>query len=582
MRWRVLYFLAGVLALFAGMALENRLALLIVPAWALGFALLVQRHRRVQAAVRQFQGWQRIKRTHLARMQLDWEQLPAESVAAPRDHPFAVDLDMTGEYALHRLLDTAVSQNGSERLKDWLLARVPDLETIDQRQKLVRELLPLTMFRDRLTLSALLAAGQFQPKWNGDALLKWLRLNDEGGQVSGAAALLLLALAGLNIVLLLLFSVGLLPPLWSISLGVFLALSAWHWRGLGDLFGEALRIDSQLRRLRAVFRQMETYSYGERSHLRVLCAPFLEPAQRPSAHLRRIGWIMAAASLRGNPIVWLVLNLLLPWDIGAAYLLARSKGDLARALPRWLDVWYELEALSSLATFAFLNPQYTFPQIEARHAPGSVFLGRQLGHPLIPADVKVCNDFEIRQLGQLYIITGSNMAGKSSFLRTLGVNLALAYAGSVVNAGYLRVGLFRLFTCIRVSDSVVDGFSYFYAEVRRLKALLDALDTEDALPLFYLIDEIFRGTNNRERLIGSRSYIRALAGKPGVGLIATHDLELTRLAEAIPQLENYHFRETVIEGRMLFDYRLHPGPSPTTNALKIMRLQGLPVEAEGK
>jgi DNA mismatch repair ATPase MutS len=136
---------------------------------------------------------------------------------------------------------------------------------------------------------------------------------------------------------------------------------------------------------------------------------------------------------------------------------------------------------------------------------------------------------------------------------------------------------FRLFSCIRISDSVTDGISFFYAEVKCLKALLLALKAADAQPLLYFIDEIFRGTNNRERLQGSRAYIRALVEQSGVGLIATHDLELIQLAGEMPAISNYHFTDEVMDGRMVFDYAIRPGPSPTTNALKIMRLEGLPV-----
>jgi DNA mismatch repair ATPase MutS len=183
-------------------------------------------------------------------------------------------------------------------------------------------------------------------------------------------------------------------------------------------------------------------------------------------------------------------------------------------------------------------------------------------------------------LGEVVIITGSNMSGKSTFLRTLGVNLCLAYAGGVVCASTFQATLFRLFTCIRVSDSVTDGYSYFYAEVRRLKALLVELEQRERLPLFFLIDEIFKGTNNRERLIGSRSYVHALVGRNCMGAISTHDLELVKLADVLPEVKNYHFREEVIDGRMVFDYRLRPGPCPTTNALKIMQMEGLPVEEQ--
>ncbi|MFL5704773.1 MAG: MutS-related protein, partial [Ktedonobacteraceae bacterium] len=165
------------------------------------------------------------------------------------------------------------------------------------------------------------------------------------------------------------------------------------------------------------------------------------------------------------------------------------------------------------------------------------------------------------------------------FLRTLGVNLCLAYAGGPVNASTFQTSLFRIYTCIKVSDSVTDGYSYFYAEVRRLKALLSELERPSDFPLFFLIDEIFKGTNNRERLIGSSAYIHALVGKNCMGAISTHDLELVKLADTQPEIKNYHFREEVIDGQMVFDYILRPGPCPTTNALKIMQLEGLPIEA---
>jgi DNA mismatch repair ATPase MutS len=195
-----------------------------------------------------------------------------------------------------------------------------------------------------------------------------------------------------------------------------------------------------------------------------------------------------------------------------------------------------------------------------------------LGHPLIAHEQRVCNDFTM-DTSKVTMLTGSNMSGKSSFLRTLGVNLVLANAGAVVTADSLQMSLFRIYTCIKVSDSLAEGYSYFYAEVRRLKALLDALEKPDLLPLFFLIDEIFKGTNNRERLLGSEAYIQALLGKHGTGAISTHDLELASLRG----LSNYHFADQVCDGQLTFDYKLQVGVSPSTNALRIMRLAGLPI-----
>ncbi len=309
-----------------------------------------------------------------------------------------------------------------------------------------------------------------------------------------------------------------------------------------------------------------------------LCEPFRGDETRPSRELSRITWLVAAAGLQRNQLAWLLVNLLVPWDFFFAHRLNGWKERLRTRLPAWLDVWYELEALNSLANYAYLNPSTVMPEIVAETPPAvTVFAGQDLGHPLLPDDVRVRNSFQLEQLGSVVIISGSNMSGKSTFLRTLGTNLCLAFAGGTVCAAALSTVPCRLFTCIQVQDSVTDGISYFYAEVRRLKALLQGLGAEHPLPLFFLIDEIFRGTNNRERLIGTRAYVRALASGYGVGIISTHDLELVKLADRESGLDNFHFREEVVDGRMVFDFQLRHGPCPTTNALQIMQMEGLPV-----
>jgi DNA mismatch repair ATPase MutS len=289
----------------------------------------------------------------------------------------------------------------------------------------------------------------------------------------------------------------------------------------------------------------------------------------------------------------ILLNVFFPWDIFFGYRMEIFKQDLVDCLPEWLDLWYELEALFGLANFAFLNPRAPFAEVivpspaiaSATEGKDSTlenevhpFAATNLGHPLISAEERIGNDFTVDHLGSMTIITGSNMAGKSSFLRTLGVNIRLALAGAPVLADSLTLQPFRVAASISVTDSVTDGFSFFYAEVRRLKTLLEELDRPHAYPLFFLIDEIFRGTNNRERLIGSRSYVKALLGGNGTGVIATHDLELVNLASVNADIRNAHFRDQVQGELMVFDYKLHEGPCPTTNALRIMEFAGLPVD----
>jgi hypothetical protein len=579
MRVRLLVFFGGTTAVFLSLFFTQTLyplPLLILTLSLSLFTALVLRHRQVQTSMAQFAGWIALRQLHLARLRLAWEQIPPRPCPPPLT-PLELDFDLVGERSLHHLLDTAVTLGGSQRLRTWLNPTSPDLAQIAQRQALIQELTPASNFRDRLTLEARLAAQQ-PGVWDTTPLQTWLT-QPAPAQISGAWLALLTVTALSNLLLFGLYLFGLIGPWWYGSLllygGLWFAQSAALRQ---DIFSQAAALADGLRPLTAVFQRLEQHRYHQQPHLRQLCQPFLTPATRPSHYLRQVGRVVSGTGLRRNPFLWLLLNTAVPWDYFFLYQLQNIRQQLASQLPLWLDRWFELEALCSLATFAYLHPDYTLPHLhEADDEAAPHFAGRALGHPLIPASQRVCNDFVVAQQPYLALLTGSNMAGKSSFLRTVGLNLVLAYAGSVVCAERLETRPWRLFSAIKISDSLADGLSYFYAEVQRLKTLLDTLNQPDSLPLFFFIDEIFRGTNNRERLLGSQAYIEALMQGQGVGILATHDLELVQLAETFPAIHNFHFRETVADGQMLFDYTLHPGPCPTTNALRIMALAGLPV-----
>jgi hypothetical protein len=548
--------------------------------WLVGFAALTRAHGRVNRTIARYAAWRAIKAAHIARMNLDWEHIPSARAILPRDdRPVERDLDLVGEHSLYRLLDTAASRDGSQRLRDWLSTDTPDPARIARRQTMVRELAPLALFRDKLRLDAGFASGGMPWRWEGKALLGWLGALEPPRPLA-RLAVVLTVLALIDAALFALNMVGVLPPVWGLTFVVYAAIYFWSVRGLGDPFGKAYALSDPLTDLRGAFAVVEGYHPVKGSALADLCAPFHEAETRPSAQLRRLTRVLSAASVRHNPLLWMIVSTIVPWDVYVVELLNRRQAALNALLPRWLDVWFELEALGGLANFAYLNPDATFPALHDDPAATPAFEARALGHPLIPDAARVCNDFTLAAPGDLGLITGSNMAGKSTFLRTLGLNLCLTYAGGPVVAASLHTVPFRLYTCIRITDSVTDGISYFYAEVKCLRGLLDALDADHPYPVFYLIDEIFRGTNNRERLTGSRSLIGALGGKRGVGVISTHDLELVTLSETLPTLKNYHFTEHIEDGRMTFDYTLRPGPSPSTNALTIMRMEGLPVPAE--
>ena len=530
-------------------------------------------YNRIGRRIRRHRFWHSIKSAHLARMALDWQNIPEPPPSAcDEQHPFAIDLDLVGGRSLHRLMNRAVSRQGSQRLLDWLLHSAPQREQIESRRNMLRELIPLSRFRDKLLLQCLLVSNEHL---DGDHLLRWLHVHptDKRSSYMFAAAL---GLAMLNILLFGGFWLGWLPAWWLISYAAYIVIYFVNLPACQERFDAVMVLYDELDKFKAILGYLERYPYANHPNLRRLCEPFWQDAPLPSALMKKVTTLTAVVGLRMNPLAGLLLNAACPWDMAAAWFIARYQAECAQQFPRWVEAWTELEAFVSLADFAYLHPEYVFPDI-LDDAQTPAFQAIALRHPLIPAERSVANDLQLAELGEMVLLTGSNMAGKSTFLKTVGINLCLAQAGSVVNAAALQTRLFRLHSCIQIHDSIADGFSFFYAEVRRLKQILDAMHADDALPVCFLIDEIFKGTNSRERLIGGRAYIQHLATQRAIGLIATHDLELAQLAEQIGSLRNAHFRDEVAEGTMVFDYRLRPGVCPTTNALKIMSMNGLPV-----
>ncbi len=612
-RWRLATFLvvllAGTAILLTWGALPWAVISLIL---LLPFFLTVGWHRQVESSIIRHRLLRDLKQTQLARLTLDWDQIPAEQmVHTDQDHPFAHDLDLIGDRSLSRLLDVSITQEGGQRLRDWLLETEPDPNRTKVRQTNVRELIQMPAFRDRLVLNATLAGdsagaeprasnrsglgqGRAGGKWSGQRLLDWLNSRTETKTLRRVLILSLL-LVPVNLLLLAGYWVGWLPPFWIASWFVYAALLFSQSRTVEPLFRDASYIHDSLRQLAAVFDTLEKRSFAGKPGLLLLLHPLRQGSRRPSKQMQRANRLLVAVSLRINPVVGILLNVFFPWDIFFGYRMELFKRDLAGFLPGWLDLWYELEALNGLANFGYLNPGAPFAEIitlspetdtlaedrnQVLEEAVPPFRAFNIGHPLIAAEDRIGNDFTVDFIGEITIVTGSNMAGKSSFLRTIGVNIRLGLAGAPVLADSLTLLPFRVAASITVTDSVTDGFSFFYAEVRRLKALLEELNRPNPYPLFFLIDEIFRGTNNRERLIGSRSYVNALLGSFGTGAIATHDLELVKLADVNSDIRNSHFRDDVRGELMVFDYKLHKGPCPTTNALRIMELAGLPVDLE--
>ena len=573
---RLGYFLVAIFGVYITYGLfSDMLYILSLLAWVSGFLFLVDRHRKVYQSQEKFEHLRDIKKEHIARMKLDWKNIRYRSIETGlKNHPFASDLDILGKHSLFQLIDTSIYDGSASKLTEWLLTQSPEKEEIISRQKKVKEMLPLTGFRDKLRVIGLFTTIHASQKdWSIDDMLIWLRLPQKTGLK--LPLIILSILSGLNISLVLLLLNGWISPFPLVmSLFVYLVYFKLNDHKIADLFDASYQIELILSRFKTILFHIEGFKPKKGSELESVLASYHGVNEKPSLFIKSTIGLLSRAALKANKIFHFIINFIVPWDYYYALRIEELKGELELKLTKWFDTFYELEALNSLANFAMLNPDYCWPEFNTEK--NQYFRSRELGHPLIPSPKRIPNDFQVNKGRDLFLITGSNMAGKSTFLRTVGVNLVLAYAGAPVCANQFEAGFFRLFSSINVNDSLDDGISHFYAEVKRLKEMLEALNAKDETPLFFFVDEIYKGTNNRERYAGSAAFLKEVAGKNGIGMVSTHDLELADLESEIKELSNWHFVEYIKEGKMNFGYKLKPGPCPSTNALEIMRREGLP------
>jgi len=292
---------------------------------------------------------------------------------------------------------------------------------------------------------------------------------------------------------------------------------------------------------------------------------------RSSQTIKALKTILDRTDIRLNPLVFLPLNTFSFWDLQQVLILEKWKKENKEHIDDWFHSLSEMECLSSLANLSFNNPDWTTPKISEDHG---TFIAESLGHPLILKEMLVTNSFSTEGSGGLSLITGSNMAGKSTFLRSVGVNIVLAMMGSAVYAKSFTVSNMKVISSMRISDNLEENTSTFYAELKKLKEVIEAVYRSEKV--FLLLDEILRGTNSADRHTGSKALIKQLIQHNAVGLIATHDLELAKLAEEFPsKLHNYHFDVQVTGDELYFDYKLKRGVCTSMNASLLMKKIGI-------
>lgn len=511
-----------------------------------------------------------LKKIKLARVELNWRDLPVSSETSNVKSHLLNDLDITGENSLFRLIDCTISKEGQTLLLEWLALNNSSLEDAKEKTILVQELKSHEKIRDRIFISMNLFS---KKNLIFSVIREVVKSKNNIPKVGKPLIAVAFGLVYLMIGLFVVSGLGIVTSsYWLIPLLIYFVLYFSNSRKIETAFENVSMLSDELKKLSSFTKAAESFQGKNLPELNKVLKPIFE--YKPSVLIDQCEKISSGISARENLLMKLFLNLIFPWDIFYYYKLSKTLNKLKDGIDEWINALIKFDALNSLAEFAFLNPHYT--QAELCETSFTLEL-QDCGHPLINPVERIRNDFNFYNPNQVVLITGSNMSGKSTFLRTVGLNLVLAYNGVPACAKKMKVSFYQIFSCIRINDSVADGISYFYSEVKRLKELYDLINVGQRPVVLFLIDEIFKGTNNIERLKGSRDFIRSIAGKNSCGFISTHDLELTKLDSEIHTLRNYHFREDVNGNIMTFDYKIYNGPCPTTNALKLMQSAGLPV-----
>lgn len=561
---RAIFFIAwGGLSYWAFEALSPWIFLGILVVGFGVFLWMINKHLAIKAQKLRYQLLTNLNEDEALRLKGQFVRTETGEGYAQAQHFYASDLDIFGKHSIFKLLNRTRTYTGAEILATWL-QNPANQATISTRQESSSELKDMIDWRQNLEVDAWQIEDVHQPI---TPILEWLQLAPfEVLEQKSLRYLLYLPYLSIPVVLACILDI--LPLQW--ILAVFI-IHGFILRKVSGLLGLYLdKTSSVANVLKAYANLCKSIAVPEFKH------PHLQKLQaevnQATAHIQELSVLLERIGNRQNPIFALSVGMLTLWDLRYFIHLENWRAKHQNHLAHWIAIVSEFEALNSLAGHSFANPSHIIPQISDKDF---IIHATQLGHPLIKAEKRVCNDIQIVGLGQCVIITGSNMSGKSTFQRTVALNTILALAGSVVCAQQFECSVMQVFTSMRTQDSLEEDTSSFYAELKRLKQLIDWVNEKQSLPTFYFLDEILKGTNSKDRHDGAKALMLQLHHAQASGFISTHDVDLGDEFSEKGFVKNYSFSSEVKDGKLVFDYTLKQGICRSFNASQLMAQIGI-------
>ena len=563
---RLALFIAGIAGLYFFFN-QTTLLIICICLTFLPLFILVKIHNRFFIRKEWLETQARIIQEELQALSGDYSSFEDGKEYVNPEHPYSFDLDIFGRRSLFQSINRTCTFFGKDRLAKWLQNHLHEKTSIEKRQEMVREISEHTLFREQFRVAGLVHHGQSS---DGEKIQAWSQSPAQYLHAGWVKAFIW-GVPVINSLLLITSLAGWTSFSWlGLSFGIFLVLSFGIIKRatyIQETYGKQLKSLNGYARLIALAKAENWKSAG----MQELMERFNLNGQSPIQALQQLSKELDRLDLRNNQFLYVLLEGSIFFQLQEIVRIERWKVRYGQHISEWLETVGELDALCSLGTFAYNHPQYTYPELTEKPF---YFLATQMGHPLMPVSQCVKNDATIPSRPFFLIITGANMAGKSTYLRTIGVNYLLASIGAPVCCERLKLYPNQLITSLRTSDSLSDNESYFFAELKRLKRIIDLLN--QGQQLFIILDEILKGTNSMDKQKGSFDLIRQFMQLKANGIIATHDLLLGSLIKQFPEeIRNYCFEADIKDNELTFSYKLREGVAQNMNACFLMKKMGI-------